>query len=219
MLGLRLETPREASVILIFHVVGHGRWSCSRLRLEAGSIPRRLCCASAACRSSLASCMPRSAAISLESGATSTSASAIPAGLDDLAAGGRHLRQLLRTSLGCGHPLAAARHDGAAVLALPDMRSDPSTAYRSMPLLVGFGLVALFIWLAENIGTLRRTLGPIPASPTAWHMVPLTKFGSWYLLMIISFVLVSLVSPAREPDVSTADKRPVPRPKPVRRGW
>jgi uncharacterized membrane protein YoaT (DUF817 family) len=29
----------------------------------------------------------------------------------------------------------------------------PWRAYRRMPLLVGFGLVALFIWLAENIGT------------------------------------------------------------------
>lgn len=31
-------------------------------------------------------------------------------------------------------------------------------------------------------------------------MVSLAKLGSWYLLMLISFVLVSLVQEVREPD-------------------
>ena len=37
-------------------------------------------------------------------------------------------------------------------------------AHRRMPALVGFGLVTLFIWFAENIGTYSAP-GPIPARP------------------------------------------------------
>lgn len=63
---------------------------------------------------------------------------------------------------------------------------------RAMPLLVGFFLVALFIWFGENIGTFARAW-TYPDQKEAWHMVSIGKLGSWYLLMIISFVLVSLV--------------------------
>ena len=71
--------------------------------------------------------------------------------------------------------------------------------HRWMPLLVGFGLVALFIWFAENIGTFARAWS-YPGQENAWRMVSLAKYGSWYLLMLISFVLVSLVHPVRGPD-------------------
>lgn len=63
-------------------------------------------------------------------------------------------------------------------------------ARRAMPLLVGFLLVSLFIWLAENIATFANAWR-YPAQAHAWSMVPLAKLGAWYLLMIISFVLVS----------------------------
>ncbi|MGO8609196.1 DUF817 family protein, partial [Rhizobium johnstonii] len=36
-----------------------------------------------------------------------------------------------------------------------------------------------------------------PSQDDGWHMVGLEKLGSWYLLMIISFVLVSLVQRPR----------------------
>lgn len=71
--------------------------------------------------------------------------------------------------------------------------------HRWMPLLVGFGLVALFIWFAENIGTFARAWS-YPGQESVWKPVSLAKFGSWYLLMIISFVLVALVQPVRKPD-------------------
>jgi len=61
-----------------------------------------------------------------------------------------------------------------------------------MPLLLGFFLVTLFIWLAENIGTASR-IWLYPNQQGVWAPVSLGKFGSWYLLMIISFVLVNLV--------------------------
>ena len=61
-----------------------------------------------------------------------------------------------------------------------------------MPLLVGFLLVALFIWFAENIGTWSRAW-IYPGQDVAWTPVSIQKLGAWYLLMIISFVLVTLV--------------------------
>ena len=90
----------------------------------------------------------------------------------------------------------------------------PLSAFRSMPLLAGFGLVALFIWFAENLGTFARAW-TYPSQNDGWHMVPMTKLGSWYLLMIISFVLVSLVSPIRKPQISKANRAGVPLPTPA----
>ena len=61
-----------------------------------------------------------------------------------------------------------------------------------MPLLAGFLLVALFIWLAENVGTWSRAW-LYPGQEAGWTPVSIQKLGAWYLLMIISFVLVTLV--------------------------
>ena len=70
---------------------------------------------------------------------------------------------------------------------------------RSMPLLLGFGLVAIFIWFAENLGTFARAWA-YPGQESGWEMVSLAKLGSWFLLMIVSIVLVSLVHrPEPEP--------------------
>lgn len=71
--------------------------------------------------------------------------------------------------------------------------------YRSMPLLIGFLLVALFIWFAENIATFAQAWN-YPGQEDGWEMVSLSKLGSWYLLMIISFVLVEAVQPTRSLD-------------------
>ncbi|MBB5745428.1 DUF817 domain-containing protein [Brevundimonas variabilis] len=65
---------------------------------------------------------------------------------------------------------------------------------RSMPLLLGYFLVALFIWFAENLGTLGRAW-VYPGQEAGWEMVSLAKLGSWFLLMIISIVMVSWVHP------------------------
>lgn len=65
--------------------------------------------------------------------------------------------------------------------------------YRSMPLLLGLVLVALFIWFAENIGTFTAAW-VYPSQKQAWHMVSVGKLGAWFLLMIISYVLVAWVA-------------------------
>lgn len=67
----------------------------------------------------------------------------------------------------------------------------PHRATRRMPLLLGFLLVALFIWFAENIATFANAW-LYPHQKDGWSLVPVSKLGAWYLLMIISFVLVSL---------------------------
>ena len=66
----------------------------------------------------------------------------------------------------------------------------PDEKHRPMPLLLGLILVALFIWFAENIGTYARAW-TYPSASGGWHMVSFAKLGSWFLLMIISFVLVA----------------------------
>jgi uncharacterized membrane protein YoaT (DUF817 family) len=77
--------------------------------------------------------------------------------------------------------------------------------YRRMPLLLGFMLVALFIWLAENLGTFTR-VWMYPAQHRAWHLVPPEKIGSWLLLMIISYVLVSALYRRVLPDAAGTQK-------------
>ncbi|WP_315769040.1 DUF817 domain-containing protein [Bradyrhizobium sp. SZCCHNR2012] len=65
--------------------------------------------------------------------------------------------------------------------------------HRAMPLLLGLLLVSLFIWLSENIGTLTR-VWLYPQQAHGWAMVPPAKLGSWFLLLIISYTLVSLIN-------------------------
>jgi uncharacterized membrane protein YoaT (DUF817 family) len=68
---------------------------------------------------------------------------------------------------------------------------------RSMPLLLGPMLVSLFIWFSENIGTFTK-IWLYPSQRLGWSMVSIDKFGSWFLLLIISYTLVSLVHAPRE---------------------
>ena len=65
--------------------------------------------------------------------------------------------------------------------------------HRRMPLLLGWFLVATFIWIAENIATYTR-IWIYPNQTNQWEMVSLSKLNSWFLLMLLSFVLVSLIN-------------------------
>jgi len=67
---------------------------------------------------------------------------------------------------------------------------------RTMPLLPGFVLVALFIWAAENIGTYAQAWR-YPHQAAGWAPVSLGKLGSWYLLILVSYALVALAHGAR----------------------
>ncbi|MXP25216.1 DUF817 family protein [Altererythrobacter indicus] len=68
---------------------------------------------------------------------------------------------------------------------------------RWMPLLLGWFLVALFIWFAENIGTFAQAWS-YPSQKAGWHMVSFGKLGAWYLLMFISFTLVAALHKGRD---------------------
>lgn len=74
---------------------------------------------------------------------------------------------------------------------------------RWMPLLVGFLLVALFIWAAENIATFSRAW-TYPDQRDGWRMVSPSKLVAWYLLMIISFILVAFVHRSRAMPLTTS---------------
>jgi uncharacterized membrane protein YoaT (DUF817 family) len=73
-----------------------------------------------------------------------------------------------------------------------------------MPLLAAFAGVALFIWLAENVATYGGAW-LYPSQLDGWHPVDASKLVSWFLLMIVSVVLVTWVHPPRQPDPVAGD--------------
>lgn len=85
----------------------------------------------------------------------------------------------------------------------------PDRTPRRMPILLGFVLVALFIWIAENVGTFTAAWS-YPDQRDGWRMVSVGKLGAWYLLMLLSFVLVSLVHRPRAPGEGEATN-PIPQ--------
>lgn len=68
-----------------------------------------------------------------------------------------------------------------------------------LSLLVAFVLVALFIWIAENVATAGQAW-IYPDQADGWTPVSIAKLGSWILLMMISVVLVTWVYPPRAPE-------------------
>lgn len=87
--------------------------------------------------------------------------------------------------------------------------------WRRMPVLLATLLVALFIWGAENVGTFTRTW-LYPSQKAGWEMVSIAKLGSWYLLMIISVALVSIVTRPQAFSAAPSTRTGSPRPCPQR---
>jgi uncharacterized membrane protein YoaT (DUF817 family) len=61
---------------------------------------------------------------------------------------------------------------------------------RWMPLNLGFLLIAFFIWIAENISTYLGAW-KYPDQVHTWNIVSTGKITSWFLMVIISFILVA----------------------------
>jgi len=78
--------------------------------------------------------------------------------------------------------------------------------WRRMPLLLGFLLVALFIWVAENIGTFTAAW-MYPHQRHGWALVPSSKLGAWFLLMIISYALVAMLNRPQRPSEALGARR------------
>lgn len=72
------------------------------------------------------------------------------------------------------------------------------------PVLAFFLGVGALIWVAENIATWAN-IWLYPSQMDGWEPVSATKIGSWYLLMIVSFVLVAVIHrPDRDPTPAPA---------------
>jgi uncharacterized membrane protein YoaT (DUF817 family) len=200
MLALRLETWDEAKVILAFHVVGTvmeifktsaGSWIYPEANLlRIGGVPLFSGFMYAAVGSYIARVW-RSFDFRFEPypPAWATRAVAVLIYLNFFA---HHFLADMRWLL------------FAAVAALFWRTRVYFTVWREarwMPLLLGWLLVALFIWFAENLGTFARAW-TYPGQEHGWQMVSITKLGSWYLLMYISFVLVAVVARPQERELA-----------------
>src|SRR5579863_899882 len=202
LLALRMETIREAEVILIFHIVGTcmelfktsvGSWTYPEPNFfRLGHAPLF----SGFMYASVGSFLARSTRI-LDVRYTRYPRMAFTVAL----------AALIYANFFTHHFLPDIR---VLLFAAIVMAYGPTWVYfrpyrefRRMPLLLGFCLVALFIWGAENIGTFA-TIWVYPHQRAGWHMVPMDKFGSWLLLMIVSYILVSFVHRPRVPETSEA---------------
>nr|WP_180042710.1 MULTISPECIES: DUF817 family protein [unclassified Acinetobacter] len=67
------------------------------------------------------------------------------------------------------------------------------------PMLPVLIVLAFLIWIAENISTFYR-IWLYPSQVEAWHMVGWGKMGSWYLLLLLSLVLVLKILGDRSKD-------------------
>ncbi|MFT4211766.1 MAG: DUF817 domain-containing protein [Microbacterium sp.] len=67
-----------------------------------------------------------------------------------------------------------------------------------LPLLAAFAGVSAVIYVAENVGTWAGAW-LYPNQVDGWEPVSVSKLSSWFLLMIISVVLVTIVYPPRRP--------------------
>ena len=208
MLALKLEKPSEATVILIFHVVGT---AMEIFKTSAGSwiYPEES--------------FFRIGGVPLFSGFMYASVGSYLARIsrifDMRYTGYPPLRAtvLLAAAIYANffahHFVLDMRYVLFAATALLFLRA--TVHYRvfrfrhRMPLLLGFLLVALFIWFAENIGTWSRAW-LYPGQSEAWTPVSIQKIGAWYLLMIISFVLVTLVHrpPPEPPELDSSGLAP-----------
>ncbi|MCM8556866.1 DUF817 domain-containing protein [Sphingomicrobium sediminis] len=212
MLAFRLETPREAVVIFIFHVVGTvmelfktaaGSWVYPEPAiLKIGDVPLFSGFMYAAVGSYIARCW-RSFDFRFTGYPPRWTSFVLAA--------------LIYVNFFAHHWTVDIRYALFALTVILFWRTRIHfrvlQQHRWMPLLVGWLLVALFIWFAENLGTFARAW-TYPNQDEGWQMVSLAKLGSWYLLMIISFVLVTLVSPIC--GISKSGEDDAPRPMPPR---
>jgi len=83
------------------------------------------------------------------------------------------------------------------------------TQPRWMPMPIAAFMCAFVVWLAENVGTLTDTW--IYADQSAQKIVSIAKMGSWYLLLWVAFITVTLVSRGA---LSRKPMRPAVRPSP-----
>lgn len=77
-------------------------------------------------------------------------------------------------------------------------------AYR-MPLCIAFVIVGFFIWLAENIATFFNAW-QYPDQHQGWQLVSFSKISSWFLLVIISVIIVAQLKHVKANMVVSGEK-------------
>jgi uncharacterized membrane protein YoaT (DUF817 family) len=75
---------------------------------------------------------------------------------------------------------------------------------RRMPLLISFFLIGFFVWVAENFSTFFGAW-VYPNQQSGWKAVEWQKVSSWFLLVIISFVIVADLKHWREDHQAKSD--------------
>lgn len=201
LLATGLERPREALVIAIFHLVGtameifktaHGSWTYpEESLLRIGGVPL-FSGFMYACVGSFMARIIRLMEIRFD-GYPPVWAPWILAVLAYANFFTHHYLPDIRWGLFAFSALIFAR---TSVVYRPDVRD------RRMPLLAAALLTAFFIWIAENLGT-YASAWVYPDQADGWTPVSLAKMGSWYLLIMLSFVLVTLVHPPRPAERSS----------------
>lgn len=63
---------------------------------------------------------------------------------------------------------------------------------RAMPMLLSFFLIAIFIWIGENICTFLGAWH-YPHQKAGWSVVKLQIMSSWFLLVIVSVIIVAIL--------------------------
>lgn len=85
---------------------------------------------------------------------------------------------------------------------------------RALPLAVGFLGVGFAIWIAENIGT-HTGAWRYPYQQHGWMMVDFGKLSSWFLLIVVTFIIVAqlkrIPKKATAPLLRSHSPRSVPR--------
>ncbi|WP_018781576.1 DUF817 domain-containing protein [Bacillus sp. 95MFCvi2.1] len=67
----------------------------------------------------------------------------------------------------------------------------------TMPLVLSFFLIGFFIWIAENIATFFGAW-QYPNQREAWSLVHIGKISSWFLLVVISIMIVAQLKHLKE---------------------
>jgi len=88
---------------------------------------------------------------------------------------------------------------------------------RSMPLTIAFMLIGFFVWIAENIATFFGAW-KYAYQHQSWQMVNSGKITSWFLMIVISVIIVielKFVKERREQAVALFKSNDVPKTLPV----
>jgi uncharacterized membrane protein YoaT (DUF817 family) len=76
---------------------------------------------------------------------------------------------------------------------------------RHMPLALAFCLIAFFIWVGENVSTFWGAW-QYPDQVHVWNVISTNKITSWFLMVIISFIIVAYLKHYKK-DILSASSR------------